>query len=247
MKNLHIVPSYLTTVRYGGPIVSVHGLCHALVGKGHQVDVYTTLTAGDCDLDIDSGVRVDIDAVGVYYYPATAPHRWYYSAQMSAALHANVHDYDIVHIHALFLHPISTAAIAARRASIPYLVSPRGVLVHSLFEQRSHWLKSAWMATFGRRVLEQAAAVHVTSAPERDEIGAFKLKLARMIEIPNGTDAILRATSNPPRDKNLVPFLGRLSWKKQIDRMIDAMVACPLLTLVVVGNDDEGLLPSLCA
>lgn len=247
MRILHITPSYFPAVRYGGPIVSVHGLCRALVEAGHQVDVFTTLVNGDRDLEIDAGVRVDVDAVGVYYFPTATPRRWYYSARMSAALHTQTHTYDIVHIHALFLHPTSTVARAAQLAHVPYLISPRGMLVRSLFEQRSHWLKTTWMTLLGRRILERAAAVHVTSALEHDEISAFKLKLTRMIEIPNGVDAVQSARCGAARDPNLVLFLGRLSWKKQIDRLIHAMVDCPSLCLVVVGNDDEGLLPTLRA
>lgn len=245
MRILHIVPSYFPAVRYGGPIVSVHGLCRALVEAGHQVDVFTTLVNGDRDLEIDAGVRIDVDAVGVYYFPTARPRRWYYSTRMSAALRTQVHAYDMVHIHALFLHPISAAAKAALRAHVPYLISPRGMLVRSLFEQRSHWLKTAWMSLVGRRILEQAAAVHVTSALEHDEVTAFKLKLTRIIEIPNGIDTVQTARRGSVRDPNLVLFLGRLSWKKQIDRLIHAMVDCPSLSLVVVGNDDEGLLPTL--
>jgi glycosyltransferase involved in cell wall biosynthesis len=42
-----------------------------------------------------------------------------------------------------------------------------------------------------------------------------------------------------------VLFLGRLSWKKGIDRLIRAMALVPRARLVVAGNDDEGLRPRL--
>ena len=247
MRILHVVPSYLPAVRYGGPIVSVHGLCRALVNAGHQVDVFTTLMDGVRNLDIDAGVRIDVDAVGVYYFPAAPPRRWYYSAQLSTALRTQVCDYDIVHIHALFLHPISASASAALHARVPYLISPRGMLVRSLFKHRNQWLKAAWMIVLGQRVLEQAAAVHVTSAVERDEVRAFNLKLSRLVEVPNGINRAQTTLSGTARDPNLVLFLGRLSWKKRIDRLIAAMVDCPRLSLAVVGNDEEGLLPRLRA
>ena len=41
MRILHVVPSYLPAVRYGGPIFAVHGLCRALAARGHEVQVFT--------------------------------------------------------------------------------------------------------------------------------------------------------------------------------------------------------------
>ena len=46
MRILHVVPSYLPAVRYGGPIFTVHGLCRALAARGHEVQVFTTNVDG---------------------------------------------------------------------------------------------------------------------------------------------------------------------------------------------------------
>ena len=247
MRILHIVPSYMPAQRYGGPIVSVHGLCRALVEVGHDVDVFTTSIDGDGNLDVESDERVDMDGVGVHYFAARTPRRWYYSPAMAAALRERLATYDVLHIHALFLHPINAGASAARRARVPYLLSPRGMLVRALFEQRSSWLKASWMNLGGRRILERANAIHVTSATELDEVKAFGLDYRNIVEVPNGIDSVTPNGAGVLRDPNLVLFLGRLSWKKQIDRLITAMTYCPQLNLVIVGNDEEGLLPSLRA
>jgi glycosyltransferase involved in cell wall biosynthesis len=222
MRILHIVPSYFPAVRYGGPIVSVHGLCRALVEAGHQVDVFTTLVNGDRDLEIDAGVRIDVDAVGVYYFPTARPRRWYYSTRMSAALRTQIHAYDMVHIHALFLHPISAAAKAALRTHVPYLISPRGMLVRSLFEQRSHWLKTAWMSLVGRRILEQAAAVHVTSALEH----AHRVQFQGPAQVKQRDEWYARAGMFvlPSRSENFA------------NTVLEAMAAgCPVIVTPAVG------------
>lgn len=241
MKVLHVVPSYLPALRYGGPIASVHGLCRALVGAGHQVDVFTTSADGADDLDVALGERVDIDGVGVHYFPVTMPRRWFYSSAMALALRSRARNYDLVHLHALFLHPITAGADAAWAAKVPYLLSPRGMLVRSLFQQRSRWLKKLWITLAGRRVIERAAAVHVTSATERHDVTQFELRLPTIVEVANGIDCVQTGVTMYARDPNLVLFLGRLSWKKRIDRLIAAMVDCPRLTLAVIGNDDEGI------
>ncbi|MFT5449611.1 MAG: glycosyltransferase involved in cell wall biosynthesis [Gammaproteobacteria bacterium] len=245
MRILHVIPSYLPAVRYGGPVLSVHGLCRALVRAGDEIDVFTTMIDGDRNIEVESGVRVEMDGVGVHYFATATPRRWYYSPAMSAALNTRIANYDIVHIHALFLHPVSAAAHAARRARVPYLISPRGMLVRSLFAQRSKPLKSVWMALLGRRLLARAAAVHVTSATERDDVGAFNLRLNKVLDIPNGIDGISADGERIVRDSKLVLFLGRVTWKKQVDRLVSAMASCPELNLVVIGPDDEGLVPAL--
>src|SRR5260370_7134736 len=47
VRILHVVPTYLPATRYGGPIFAVHGLCKALVARGHEVEVFTTDVDGD--------------------------------------------------------------------------------------------------------------------------------------------------------------------------------------------------------
>ncbi len=59
VKLLHVVASYLPAVRYGGTIVSVHGLCRALAARGHDVHVYTTSVDGPRDSAVPHGEPVD--------------------------------------------------------------------------------------------------------------------------------------------------------------------------------------------
>ena len=49
LRLLHIVPTYLPALRYGGPIRSVHALCRALAADGHDVHVFTTSVDGPAD------------------------------------------------------------------------------------------------------------------------------------------------------------------------------------------------------
>ena len=46
LRLLHVVPTYLPALRYGGPIRSVHALCRALAADGHDVHVFTTSVDG---------------------------------------------------------------------------------------------------------------------------------------------------------------------------------------------------------
>ena len=46
-----------------------------------------------------------------------------------------------------------------------------------------------------------------------------------------------------PRDDRTILFLGRISWKKRIDRLIDALPHIRDAQLIIAGNDEEGLTP----
>ena len=40
-------------------------------------------------------------------------------------------------------------------------------------------------------------------------------------------------------------YLGRVSWKKGLDRLIQALQHVPDIRLLIAGNDDENLVPKL--
>src|SRR6266498_1819843 len=137
MRILHVVPTYLPAVRYGGPIFTVHGL-----------------------------------------------RRLYWSPTLGQALHHAIGKIDIVHLHSVFLWPTWAAARAARRERVPYVLSPRGMLVKDLIARRSRLAKSAWIHLIERSNVERAAALHLTSQLEATEIERFGWRLPRLCVIP---------------------------------------------------------------
>jgi len=245
MRVLHVVPTYLPAVRYGGTIHSVHGLCRALVRAGHDVSVLTTSVDGDEDSPVPLGTPVALDGVRVHYCRSPALRRLYWSPPMARALPGAVAAADVVHLHSVFLWPTLAAARAARRANVPYLLSPRGMLVRRLIERRSALVKRAWIGLFERRNVESAAAVHLTSELERDELLALGFAPREALVVPNGVDA---GTPSPAgADDGPVVYLGRINWKKGLDRLIETMRKLPQFRLVIAGNDEENLTPRLLA
>ena len=246
MRLLHVVASYLPARRYGGTIVSVHGLCRALAARGHEVHVYTTSVDGPGDSPVPHGVPVDIDGVNVWYFASTPLRRIYRAPDLGVALRRHVGEFDVVHTHAIYLWPLWTAGRSAQRAGVPYVVSPRGMLEKALIEQKSAWLKAALIGFVEKRTLEGAAAIHVTSRREADEAAAFGFNLREVREIPNGVDAappppapISAAIAKIISDGPFVLFVGRINWKKGLDRLIAAMAHAPGIRLLVAGNDEE--------
>ena len=242
MRILHVMPTYLPATRYGGPIYAVHGLCRALVQRGHEVSVFTTNADGPRESNVPIGTAVDLDGVRVRYF-GTELRRLYVSRGLKQALQAEVKSFNAVHLHSVFLWPTYAAARAARAAGVPYVVSPRGMLVPELIRERSRWVKTAWLSLFERRTFAHAAAIHLTSQREEDDARRVGIPLPHPFIVPNGIDVVPRPAV--PRDERTVLYFGRISWKKQIDLLIDALPQLPGVRLIVAGNDEEGLTPQL--
>jgi glycosyltransferase involved in cell wall biosynthesis len=248
MKILHIVPSYLPAVRYGGPIQSVHGLCAALAARGHAVEVFTTNVDGKGESDVPLGVPVERDGVKVWYFPVPALRRLYWSPALGAALRERARGFDLVHTHSVFLWPTWAAARAARARGVPYVVSPRGMLVDALIRKKNPYAKRVWIALAERRNLAGAALVHFTSRLEAKEAAYLSLPVRRSCVIPNGlgAESFVRARDGAPGPRDVfLLFLGRISWKKGLDRLIAALARIPDCRLVIAGDDDENLRPGL--
>lgn len=248
MRILHVVPSYLPAVRYGGPIVSVHALCAALVRRGHEVEVFTTNVDGDGVSDVPVNKPVFLDGVKVNYFPVSNLRRLYHSPTMASALSTEVQRFELLHLHSVFLWPTWAAARAARKAGIPYVVSPRGMLVKDLIQSRSRWLKTTWIALIEKKNLRHAAGIHSTSKIETEEMQALGLGMQPLpFEIPNGVDLPeLNRRKNIADDaKPFVLALGRISWKKQLELSMQAIAKVPGLNFVIAGPDDENLMPAL--
>jgi glycosyltransferase involved in cell wall biosynthesis len=246
VKLLHVAATYLPAVRYGGTIVSVHGLCKSLAARGHDVQVFTTSVDGANDSAVVHDEPVDVDGVKVWYFKSPSFRRIYRSPSLGAALERHVRDFDVVHNHAVYLWPLWAAARAARRSGVPYVVSPRGMLERDLVANRNPILKAIWLAAIERHNLEQAAAIHVTSEREATEAAAFGIQLRRVTEIPNGVEFATRgdASITPPvaaaiAGRPFLLFLGRLNWKKGLDRLLAALVRLPDARLVIAGNDED--------
>ena len=250
LRVLHVVPAYYPAVRYGGPIRSVHGLAVAQARRGHDVHVYTTSMDGDADLDVPLDCQVDLDGVGVHYFRVPALRRLAWAPTLAYRLRSSVAQFDVVHLHSVFLWPTWAAARAARRANVPYFVAPRGMLVRDLIHRKNRWVKSAWIALIERVTLAKAAGIHVTAEIEGAELQAMGLSLPEVVWIPNGVEwpsqhVPLHEGPFARLPRRYALFLSRLSWKKGLDRLITAWQWVPDIPLVIAGNDDEGYRPKL--
>lgn len=250
MRILHVVPTYFPATRYGGPIYSVHGLCRALAERGHSVEIVTTNVDGQHVSDVPLNRPVMMDGVTIRYFatgsrviPPSLARRLYVATAMSDYLHATMGGVDVAHLHSVFLWPTTAAARAARRVGVPYVVAPRGMLVPELIQKKNRLIKMAWLRLVERKTLSRAAGIHFTSQREWDDASRTGLPLPMPFIVPNGID--FPSEDESPRLTETLLFLGRITWKKGVDRLIDALALVPGAKLVVVGNDEEELTPVL--
>jgi glycosyltransferase involved in cell wall biosynthesis len=252
MRILHVTPTYLPAVRYGGPIYSVHNLCRALVERGHHVEVLTTNADGERESDVPLGESVSLDGVIVRYFRSRWLRRLYWSPDMANALKDVAHTFDLVHGHSVYLWPTwaaERAAIAARRS---YVLSPRGALVKDLIRRRSRFAKTAWITLIERSNIERASAIHATSETEASELARFGWRLPPVAIIGNGVEEPAEvATGATPGiagalgRKSTILYFGRLSWKKGLERLVRAVALLERGDLVIAGTDDENCGPTL--
>jgi len=252
LRLLHVTPSYFPAVRYGGPIYSVHGLARALVERGHEVHVFTTNVDGSGASDVPLNRPVGIDGVNVWYSTARWPRRLCRAPKLLDNISSMFSANTIVHLHSVFLWPTWAAARSARRAKTPYVISPRGMLIKALIRQRSQAVKSAWITLIERSNIERASAIHLTSGLEATELECFGWQLPPRFVIPNGVDEPVPRSGDIPEDirgliteQPMILCLGRLSWKKGLDRLLCAFARTQSGTLAIAGTDDEGLAPQL--
>ena len=123
MKVLQVTPTYWPAVRYGGPIRSARGLTAGLVKQGCDVEVFTTNIDGPDVVDAPRGKTVSLDGASIHYFPTGMGRRLYRSPEMASALRARIAEFDIVHIHAVYLWPGYAAARIALGTVIDYLGS----------------------------------------------------------------------------------------------------------------------------
>jgi hypothetical protein len=65
---LHVVPSYLPAVRYGGANLTIHAPCKALAARVHERHVFTTTIDGPGNSAVPIGLPVDVEGVQVRYF-----------------------------------------------------------------------------------------------------------------------------------------------------------------------------------
>jgi glycosyltransferase involved in cell wall biosynthesis len=250
IRVLHVAPYFAPAFVYGGPPRSIHALCKALVAAGVAVDVMTTTANGRGQpLPSATSTPRTFDGVDARYFPIGTPSWLWRAPALDAAVDAEIDRYDVVHVHGLWHWPGWYAAAAARRAGIPYVISPRGMLEPEALAM--HRLrKAAAYHVIERRNLEAAALLHATSPREAATLEARRFG-PRVFLASNGVDPDAVTCADPaPALRRLgfdpagrfVLYLGRIHPIKRLDLLAAAagLLRARDVTIVIAGPDEAG-------
>lgn len=241
MRVLHVMPSFWPATRYGGPIESVLRLCQSLQKAGVELSVVTTNADGDGDLDVPTDRLVHAQDVPVRYFRRYPRTRFAFSAELAAHLATEIPKWDLVHVTALFSFSSAVAMALSRRASVPYVVSPRGTLMPWAIGSK-RWKKEPYFRLVERPNLRGAAGVHATSDEEKGAV-LRAVPDARPFVVPNGVD-LPEAPPDVQRDGQKIVFLGRIHPVKGFDVLIPALArvaaVMPDVETIVAGPDEDG-------
>jgi len=269
MKILYAGTGYKPAYRLGGPIASISAAAEALVRKGHQVTVVATTANNDQDLEVPTGVPVDVEGVQVWYFPRQEPLRKFlpfvpylsrsigfmYSPQMRDALDRLVPEVDVVHTQGPFLYPSYAAASAAFRHHKPLVYSQRGCFAEHSLRFRSA-KKKLYIAAIERPIMKRAASLVALTDAERASYRALRVDTPIAL-VPNGVDLPSPRPDAAERVRvrfgidpaaTMILFLGRLHPSKGTDKLLDAftrvMREFPDAVLMIAGPDEWGLAKS---
>ena len=204
----------------------------ALIEQGVEVETATT-SEGGRENGGDAANTAPVLEEGVkrwYFRRTTNPYK--VSIAFSRWIFRHARDYDLIHIHALFSFTSTVAAIAARRAGVPYVLRPLGTLSRYGVTQRRPWLKRLSLAVVERGLLRNAAAVHFTSLSEQREAESLGLPM-RAVVLPlavspsnPAANGILSARFPALQGKQYALYLSRLDPKKNVEGLLAAISQC---------------------
>ena len=258
MRVLHVIPSLSPT--QGGPSVALPLIARSLAKVGIHVDVATTDDNGPgACLPVPLEESVPQEGWNTFYFrKQTEFYKVSWPFRRWVQQHAP--DYDLVHIHALFSFTSNCAARAARRAAVPYIIRPLGVLNSWGMENRRRLLKSFSFRFIEQPILRHAVAMHYTSYAEQIEAEQSGVTAPALV-VPLGIDVGEYQKLPGPEQfferfpeaagRQVVLFLSRLDAKKGLDLLLQAFakvhVHFPQSVLVIAGSGEESYVSRLRA
>jgi glycosyltransferase involved in cell wall biosynthesis len=253
MRVLHVIPS-LSAV-HGGPSAALPVMERALSAAGVAVETATTDDDGRqrC-VDRPLGIAINENGVTRWYFPKQTEF-YKVSLPLLRWLRREVHRFDLVHVHALFSFTSVAAAWTARRASVPYIIRPLGVLNRYGMSQRRALMKRVSFSWLEGPLLRDASAVHFTAAAEQAEAELLGIPMHSVV-IPLGLEAV--NPGNPEvflsafptlRNRKRIVFLSRLDPKKNIESVLRALALVRAefsdLSLIICGDGAANYVSSL--
>jgi glycosyltransferase involved in cell wall biosynthesis len=240
MRVLNVV-SVLSALEGGGNGERTVQLSKALAKSGIDCTVLT--------LDIgNTAARIDHLGQAKLVVVSCLHSRFHVPAGGWRLIQALVRQSDVIHLMGHWSILGAMVSIAARRAGVPYVVSPAGAL--PLFG-RSRWLKKLFDKIVGGQLIRKAAGWIAITNAECADFTPYGIPPSEIEVLPNGVNVedfvVERLSSSDDRKVPpgaLILFMGRLNFIKGPDLLLEAFaqVASEFPdTRLVFAGPDEGL------
>lgn len=222
----------------GGPSYSVPRLCESLAARGQSIPRLGAVAGPDPISMPHTYLLQEFkwDYAGI---PAIGSLRL--SSDMARTLKRWSEDADVIHNHGLWLAPNLLAGRVAKRARLPLVISPRGMLSPAALRFSAYRKRLMWRLAQSA-MLRRAACLHATSHAELQEFRALGLSNPVAV-IPNGVDIPSPTPPRAARDR-VVLYLGRIHPKKGLLNLLAAWSKVesirPSWRLRIVGPGEQG-------
>ena len=252
MKILHVIPSL--SPETGGTAFSVSKICEAQAHAGVDLTLFTTPWPR---LENSGGGMIlkNMEKAGVkarIFPPKNAPLNLPlpHSPQLVEAVRDQGREFDFVVNHSLW-NPIATGCMSTlRNMGLNYALMPHGMLDPVVFA-RHRSRKKLWALAWERAKVEEASLVVFNTPEEERKARNCGWGLKETFIFPHLVDLAYWRDLSPPslfeakfpflRKREVVLFVGRINWVKNLDRLIEAFAMVhsrrPAAALVLVGPD----------
>ncbi len=257
MKLLSVTPLYWPAAHLGGLAVSVSSLNRALAKKGINVTVYTSNTGLNGEIPVNQ--EMDVDGTRVTYFRSSKLFNfvgdtgWQFSLEMTKAIKETIKKFDLVHINGLWSYPAAVTAYYCRKYKKPYIISPHGMLFAYTLARKG-WKKWPYYTTLTKRDIQHAAALHFHIDSEKSKVHPSIAIETRSFTVPVGVETSefddlssedsLRERYPQLKDKKIILFFGRISWKKGLDILVPSFSRLIKnrrdVHLLIAGPDEGG-------
>ena len=236
---VHVLAS--TRADHGGTSRSVPALCEALDVEGATVHLVTTVPAAPTP---DQEPILPTGDVRVHTIEENTGLQGTLRSPLQFVRHLGkvVEEVqpDVIHDHGAWLPSNAAAAWVARRAGVPLVATPRGMVTEWSLSHQAGKKKAAWHL-YQKHVFRQASLFHATAPAEVENLRALGLTQPAAV-VPNGVELPEAMPDDPAPDAKRALFLSRIHPKKGLPMLLDAWAdLCPEgWTLELVGPSENG-------
>jgi len=239
MTVLHVLAS--TRADHGGTSRSVPALCEALDEEGVDVHLVTAVPedpAPDQEPILPGG--------DVHVHPIEENTRLQRTLRSPLQFYRRLWSVveavrpNVIHDHGAWLPSNAAAAWVARRANVPLVATPRGMVTDWSLSHQA-WKKRAAWHLYQKHVFRQASLFHATAPAEVDNLRTLGLTQPVAV-VPNGVNLPETVPDDPVPDEKRGLFLSRIHPKKGLPMLLDAWadVRPEGWTLELVGPSEDG-------